>query len=310
MKRADELVQIDAKTFQEKLAKLAETLVQTVFREGQSHWGPNVGDDIAMMLRYSISIYNLLFYLNADVRRKEDTDWHVEYGVTAMPLIRSLIDCLYNVTVFLVIPGKADEYRKCGMKKVLDGLDAERDAHPGDAQWEAWRNERTQFVEKFIVMCGFTVADVRAQGKWPTLGTYIGTKGVGATLSPHQEFLGKFTHLRWKQYSGLSHAGYEGFAGLLDVAPVGGYYLKDFLPHEERPKIDERYDLHLSSHLGRAALLLLCIVTELQAYCNFQGHNINARICEVWDVLLPLYDAKELYDGRYQQLLIDKGIRA
>jgi hypothetical protein len=171
MPPSDNLIRVDAKSFQEPLALLAETMVQQVFREGQSHCGMpgNMHDDITMMLRYALSIYRLLFYLNADVRRQKDTDWHVEYGVSAMPLIRSLIDCLYNITLFLDNPAKAAEYRKCGLKKVLGGLDAERNAHPGDPAWEAWRAERLPFIESFIVGCGFTVADVRAQGKWQTM---------------------------------------------------------------------------------------------------------------------------------------------
>jgi hypothetical protein len=179
---SDNPVKVDAKTFQEPLSALAETMVQKVFREGKAHCGmpENTHDDIAMMLRYSLSIYRLLFYLNADVRRKTDTDWHVEHGVSAMTLVRSLIDCLYNITLFLENPAKAAEYRKCGMKKVLDGLDAERDAHPGDPAWEAWRAERLPFVEGFIVRSGFTVADVRAQGKWQTMGSYVGTRGSHA----------------------------------------------------------------------------------------------------------------------------------
>ncbi len=311
MLASDNPVRVDAKTFQEPLSALAETMVQKVFREGKSHCGfpENMHDDIAMMLRYALSIYRLLFYLNADVRRQKDTEWHVEYGVSAMTLVRSLIDCLYNITLFLENPAKAAEYRKCGLKKVLDALDAERDAHPGDQAWEAWRAERLPFVEGFIVRCGFTVGDVRAQGKWQTMGSYVGTKGPGGSLTPHQRFLGQFTHLQWKQYSALSHAGYEGFAGLLDAAPLGAYFMTDFLPHELRAKVEERYELHVSSHLGRAALLLLCIVTELQASCRFDGAEINARICRVWDALLPLYDTKELYDGRYSQLMADKGIR-
>jgi hypothetical protein len=42
-----------------------------------------------------------LFYLNADERRKNDCYWKVIDGVAAMPLVRSLIDCLYNVTAIL-----------------------------------------------------------------------------------------------------------------------------------------------------------------------------------------------------------------
>ena len=85
MPPSDNLIRVDAKSFQEPLALLAETMVQQVFREGQSHCGMpgNMHDDITMMLRYALSIYRLLFYLNADVRRQKDTDWHVEYGVSA-----------------------------------------------------------------------------------------------------------------------------------------------------------------------------------------------------------------------------------
>src|SRR5258707_13479380 len=122
MPQAKENGRIDAGTFQEPLASLAQTMVQKVFREGiaQCGWPSCVSDDITMILRYSLSVYRLLFYLNADVRRKDDPDWHVEYGVTPIPLVRSLIDCLYNVTSILLNPaGKGPGYRKSGLRKGL-----------------------------------------------------------------------------------------------------------------------------------------------------------------------------------------------
>jgi len=93
-----EMVMIDAQTYQEPLGELVRTMVEKVFREGQNHIaGPvYIREDIATMLRYAGSIYNLLNYLNADERRNKDVDWHVRYGVTGMSMVRSLIDCLYN----------------------------------------------------------------------------------------------------------------------------------------------------------------------------------------------------------------------
>ena len=78
-------VRVNAKEFQEPLEKLANTLVQTLMREGHKYIAapPTVPDDIAFMVRHSVSIYRLLFYLNADVRRQTDTDWNERYGVTA-----------------------------------------------------------------------------------------------------------------------------------------------------------------------------------------------------------------------------------
>jgi hypothetical protein len=303
-------VRVDAKSFQEPLARLAETIFEKVFREGVSSvgWPQFVSEDVAMMLRYSRSIYNLLFYLNADERRKNDLDWRVHYGVTAMSLVRSLIDCLYNVTAILEDPvGKGAAYRKSGLKRTLDDLEADRQAYAGQSEWDEWVNLRRGQVELLIRMTGFTPDDVMKQPMWPTLGTYLRPKS-GIALSGNQQFLKTFTHLEWRQYSALSHGAYEAFIGTLGNVPVGSYYVQDFLPHDDRPKVDASYDLFLSSHLGRAATVLLCLLTEVQAYCRFEGADIDKRICGLWQAMIPLFEAKELYDGRYSKLMADKGI--
>jgi hypothetical protein len=84
---------------------------------------------------------------------------------------------------------------------------------------------------------------------------------------------------------------------------VGAYYVNDFLPHQVRDNIEESYHFFLSTHLGRSATVLLCIVTELQGYCRFDGANIDHRICEVWAALLPSLPTRELYDARYSALM-------
>src|SRR5579862_5766438 len=136
---------VKANTFQEPLAGLVETMVQKVFREGvaQTAWPSTVSDDISMMLRYSLSVYRVLFYLNADIRRKEDLDWQIEYGVSAMSLVRSLIDCFYNITAILQRPSKnGPAYRKSGLKKILNDLEEDRHKYLGRPEWDAYVNER------------------------------------------------------------------------------------------------------------------------------------------------------------------------
>jgi hypothetical protein len=67
-------------------------------------------------------------------------------------------------------------------------------------------------------------------------------------------------------------------------------------------------------HLARrAAVIPICIVTELQAYFRFDddGARINERIRAMWDVLISVAEIKELYDeGRYSQLMKDRGINS
>ena len=75
--------------------------------------------------------------------------------------------------------------------------------------------------------------------------------------------------------------------------------------HDKRPTVDESYELLFSSHIGRAAIILLCTVTELQLRCRIPEHRINERICDVWKALQPMFEAQELYSERYAKLMRD-----
>jgi len=125
-------------------------MVQKVFREGHEHIRrPEfVREDIATLIRYAASVYNLLNYLNADERRKEDCWWYVRYGVTAMSLVRVLIDCLYNVTAILENPTeKGPAYRKSGLKKTLDDLDEDFRLYEGQSDRRQYIAQRRKAVE-------------------------------------------------------------------------------------------------------------------------------------------------------------------
>jgi hypothetical protein len=145
-----------------------------------------------------------------------------------------------------------------------------------------------------------TMAEVLTQPSWPTLGRYISSKQTGGTTTPHQDFLKTFTYGPWRGYSAMSHGAFE---GLMKVAM---YYVSDSMPHDDRPKIDEMHPKILGFHLARAAIVLLSIVTELQAHFHFDGARINERIHQVWKALMPIFEARELYDERYSQLMKDQ----
>ena len=85
---------IDARTFQTQLASLANTLALKVEREAIKTVKPSfVAVDIYVMIRQSLSIYQLFFFLNADERRQKDARWTV-YSAAILPLVRCMIDCL------------------------------------------------------------------------------------------------------------------------------------------------------------------------------------------------------------------------
>jgi hypothetical protein len=97
-------------------------MAQKVKREGPGNLpGPQfVAEDLYMMIRHSIATYSLLCYLNADERRANDIYWNNAYGAVTAPAVRSMIDCLCNVTAILQDPAhKGPLYRKSGLRKKL-----------------------------------------------------------------------------------------------------------------------------------------------------------------------------------------------
>jgi len=136
------------------------------------------------------------------------------------------------------------------------------------------------------------------------LGKYTLDKLRGGGTKPHQDFLKRFAYGNWREYSAMLHGAFEG------LMPTAMYYVQDTMPHDDRPKIDEIFERVLFMHIGRAAGVLLCIVTEVQAYFKFDddGARINERIHEMWNALIPVAEIRELYDGHYDQLMKEKGI--
>jgi hypothetical protein len=126
--------------------------------------------------------------------------------------------------------------------------------------------------------------------------------GARGTFTDHQIFLQTFSYGMWREYSAMAHAGFDG------LMESGVYLMRDALPHDSRAKLDEKFPKLMSLHLFRGALILLCMVTEIQAYFGFSEANINQRIQKVWEVLLPVFEVRELFDERYARLMRSKGV--
>src|SRR5271167_4985620 len=94
---------LNAATFQQPLIRLAEVLAQKVRREAPRLIpAPTfVAVDLHVLIRQAMHTYNMLFYLNADERRETDCQWRDVYTIISLPLIRNMIDCLYNITAIL-----------------------------------------------------------------------------------------------------------------------------------------------------------------------------------------------------------------
>ncbi len=299
------LIEIDAGQFQKPLVTLAETMAQKIQREVPSLLSAPtfVFVDLFVMMRQAMYTYNLLCFVNADERRETDTSWNPAYTFVTAPLIRSMIDSLYNITFILLDPaihGRA--FRLAGFKKELFDLDEDELRYKGKTEWDNYFKNKKDLIDIGMRAGGLSATEVQTAQPWKTLGKYLGDRGPGGTLTLHQIFLKTFTHGMWREYSAISHGGFE---GLLDVAT---YYTRDALPHELRPKLDEVFPRIMSLHMMRASLILLCLITELQLRFQFTDANINQRIENIWLILKPAFEANELYNERYEALMKQKGI--
>ena len=106
--------------------------------------GPGfIAEDIHMMIRQAIATYNLLFYLNADERREQDCYWNNNYGVVTAPLVRSMIDCLYNITLILENPAENGiAYHKSGIKKRLLDIEEDQKTYAGKPEWDSYNAQQ------------------------------------------------------------------------------------------------------------------------------------------------------------------------
>jgi hypothetical protein len=298
--QSDNFVTIDASFFQEQLGKLAEVIAQKVRREAPSMVAPSyITVDMHVMLRQAIYTYHLLFFLNADDNPYRKT----QYSVAAFPLIRSMIDCLYNITAILENPAEnGPRFRRSGLKKTFEALKEDEQKYGGKQEWDQWIKGRREQLLSLMRTDNIKMDEVLTEPMWPTMGTYVKKQQAGGVTTPHQDFLRSFTYLAWREYSAMAHYTFEG------LMLTGVFFIPDKFSHEQRPQIDEAHSKMLFLHISRAAAVLLCIITEVQAHFKFDGANISERIHEIWDVLQPVAEIKELYSDRYQRLMHEKNI--
>jgi hypothetical protein len=297
-------ITIDASTFRKPLAELAVTMALKIEREAIGPIGAPlyVPIDIGVLLRISNETLNLLWYINADGHQNEP-EFRPIYSIASVPLVRNLIDNLYNITFILQDPshnGRA--YRVSGIKKEQLDLNEDERRYGGQPDWDSWLADSREKLS--LNMRGFNVtqAEVDSQQPWKTLGGYLREKGLGGSSNDHQKFLSTFVYGPWREYSALAHGGPEA------LRDVGMYYKLKEQPFEDRPLIEDALERTRFLHLMRASIVLLATITELQLFFHFRDSNIDTRLRKIWDALLVHIEAKELYDGHYKALMEQKGI--
>jgi len=291
-------VHLDAATFQGTIDRLAETLANKVDREGRNKFqgAQWTVDDIYVQLRVAKNLYDLIFYINADENRRSAT-WREEYSILAWSHIRGLIDCLYNVSLLMQDPERNGfTFRLSGLKKFIKNVEELEEYYGNKPEWRRDLENRKQIAERIAMELGISIEAARnSKQTWKTLGRYLG-ESYGAE-DELQHFLRRFTLGQWSDYSSIAHATYEG------LVPHAAFFIRDGLDQSQRKSLEDIFPRMMSMHVARAAMLMLCIITEVQAKFSFDGAGINKRIEDAWKALLPMYEVEEFYSARYRSII-------
>lgn len=297
---------IDASAFQKQLAELAETIAQKVLREGRHKLGLGMPEfvtlDLHVLIRHAMRTYDLLFYINSEERRKDHPYHANSYSVVTLSLIRNMIDDLFNLAFILENPGiNGPWFRKRGYRKLLESLDRDEAQYGTKPDWAAWIKDMRDVASAQIQMLQLNLSEINDAPEWPTLGTFVKREQYAGPL---RNYMTAFMHGPWKEYSEIAHGTFEAFMGI--ALPL----IEDSQPLDKRKEMDKAHPGWIARHLFRAAGVLLCIVTELQAYFRFDDSaaRINERIHAIWDALLSAFAVKELYDQHYRALMERRGI--
>lgn len=285
---------IDASRFPSAISELAQTIINKLEREGGTVAGlPDNGLEISLILRQVAHTYALIRFINADEIRLEHHGYRSAYSFVSLPLVRTMIDGLYNCTAMLNDPSSARRYKISGFFRMRETIRANEAAYADKPEWvESLTFERRSY-EEGLRLYGIKTAELdNKKNIWPLLGEYL--RGAD---SPHKRILRKLTLGFWREYSSISHASFD---GVTNICP---FLVGRDLPVRSYEMLNDATERTLAMHVFRAGGLLMSLLTEIQHSCKFEGANIDRRLTDTWASMLDIYEIKELYELRYRALL-------
>ena len=286
---------IDASKFSSQVADLAMTLINLLERDAQRKF-PKLSfpSDIAAILRQIRGTYNLIRFINADDTRDDNPDYRYPYSLVSLPLIRTMIDGFYNITALLESPARARTFRIDGFFRLRAALAADELHYGNEPGWKHYLEERKEQLELSIRRNELTDPELSDKAnRWPLLGAYLKQR----LWTRNQDLLSRFLLGKWREYSSISHACYSGLYDLFS------FISDDQVPSEKRDQLNEAVDLNVAMHYGRAAGVLLCALSEIQHFFKFDSADIDQRLRDLWEAMVPVYELREFYDYRYNSLL-------
>ena len=127
-----------------------------------------------MLLRMSNETLNLLWFINSDENMADTSSGKPIYTVVVFPLVRNMIDNLYNITYILKDPAaRGRAFRLSGIMKEQKMIGDEATRYSGRPEWDAWIKESREKLELNVRQLKATQAEIDATPEWITFGKYV-----------------------------------------------------------------------------------------------------------------------------------------
>jgi hypothetical protein len=245
--------------------------------------------------RVALNTYRSMAYICGD--KPADPLRKLEYAVSCPPLVRTLVDSLFNVIFALEdLENRVTWYYKSGWREDYEKLERYMSEYGSAPEWKSWLETDRATLEHGIKVWGITDEEAKNFKKmidwWPTPARMIrhGLK-PSDPLPDDRAFLEFLNDWYYRELSQESHLSYPG------LAHRGG--LLWALDRKEE-RAEEHLIQNKSTQMIMAVTLLLALCSEIEHRFNF---GFKQRIVVLWAILNELPVPKEMYDKRYAKLL-------
>ncbi|MEO8737765.1 MAG: hypothetical protein ABI380_14645 [Edaphobacter sp.] len=293
---------INAATFQANL----DTLALTVAERLKDEWPldlyrlPFAQGFFISSLRFCQCAYRAECEMYSDERR-EDYRWDWGKVVVLPPINRAVLDSLFNIIFMLEdIPSRSQWYVRSGWREQKLEYDRFLKEYSTNEEWSEWLPKLARMVQQGVSLFNITEDEnenPKTIEQWPSSGQ-MPNYGINPPKRPaNREFLQYLSDWFYREHSGMAHMS---FLGMLKFTAVLN---NDHLTKDERSKLEEDgLPQMMTGHVLRSAILLLCVISEIQSQFKFSG-NIELRILDIWHILMQgSTEAKELFERRYSPM--------
>lgn len=280
----DEKQRLSFGTFGPQLSSLYEAVVNKLRLE----WPKALNHEGAsFLLRGQVAVsrvtYKTVVHLCADNPIAEGR--RPEYALSSTPLIRTLLDALFNL-VFLLddLDKRKEHFFRGGWREIKEEFERLNTAYADDEEWATWLSDFAAFIERGRIEFGITDEEAAQSRKtlpyWPTPGQMKKDTSLAPDRKAFLEFMEDWFY---RALSSDSHLSMPGLARRAIPILEGHASLDDYR----------------SECVFVAATLSLALLSEVQM--TMRWPDLTPRFEYLWTILAEHWpDARNVYERRYK----------